>query len=126
MARIVPLVAAFSLAAQLIFFVGLGFLAFDLASLVNIVAPQMEQDPSHLTQYIRETFESYGPTIGTGLLGAVATYAVYLKSAFRATWFLRGTKILAWLWLPLIPIGTLIGIVLLGASREEVEDPVAT
>ena len=121
MASILPFLAGLSLAAQLVFFLGLGFLVFDLASLVNIVTPEMHQDSSLLTPYIRETFESYGPTVGVGVLGAIATYVVYYKTTFRALWFLRGTRVLGWLWLPFIPVGTFIGIVLLGARRDAVE-----
>lgn len=90
-------------------------------SLVNVVTPEMEQDSSLLVPYIRETFESYWPALGVGVIGAVVSCIVCLKSDFRASWYLRGTHILGWLWLPFIPIGTLIGIVLLGARKSALE-----
>lgn len=93
----------------------------DLFSLMNVMTPEMEEDSSLLVPYIRETLDSYRPALGIGVIGAVVSYIVYLKSDFRAAWYLRGTRILGWLWLPFIPIGTLIGIVLLGARRSAIE-----
>ena len=119
------ILAALSIATQSVFFVGFGFFIFDLFSLTYIITPEMEQDPSLLHPYIRETVNSYRFAFGIGILGSIATYLIYLKSNFREQWFLRCTRVLAWLWLPFIPIGTIIGIVLLGARKDAVESQAA-
>jgi hypothetical protein len=116
--RIRTVIAAASLIAQGVFFFGSVFLLADLFSLVNIITPKMEEDPSLLVPYIRETLVSYEPLIGIGVVGAIVTYAIYFNKACRARWFVKGTRVLGWLWLPFIPIGTVIGIVLLGASGD--------
>ena len=115
------LIAAASLIAQAVFFAGFGWMLVDMISLLNIVTPEMEEDSSLLVPYIRETLDSYHPFLGIGVIGAIASYVIYFKSDFRASWYLKGTRILGWLWLPFIPIGTLIGIVLLGARRSAIE-----
>ena len=93
----------------------------DMFSLVYVMTPEMEEDTSLLIPYIRETVDSYRPALGVGVIGAVVSYIIYLKSDFRAPWYLKGTRTLGWLWLPFIPIGTLIGIVLLGARKSAIE-----
>ena len=118
------LIAAASLIAQVVFFIGFGWMLVDMYSLVHVMTPAMEEDSSLLVPYIRETFDSYRRVLGIGIVGAVVSYLIYLKSDFRASWYLKGTRILGWLWLPLIPIGTLIGVVLLGARKAAIE-PVA-
>ena len=112
--------AAASLAAQAVFFVGLAFATYDVISVVRVFGPQVE-DASMLVPYLRETLDSYQPTLASGIVGAIVGYAVLFKSGFRASWFLSGTRIVGWLWLPFVPIGTLIGIVLLGARRSALD-----
>jgi hypothetical protein len=119
--HIKSLFAAASLVAQAVFFVGFAWMLVDMFSLVNVMTPEMERDSSLLIPYIRETADSYRPALGIGVLGAIASYIIYFKSDFRKSWYLKGTRILGWLWLPFIPIGTLIGIVLLGARRSAIE-----
>jgi hypothetical protein len=119
--NIKSLIAAASLVAQVVYFVGFGWMLVDMFSLVNVVTPEMEEDSRLLVPYIRETFDSYRPALGIGIIGAVVSYMIYLKSDFRASWYLNGTRILGWLWLPFIPIGTLIGAVLLGARKSAIE-----
>jgi len=87
----------------------------DMFSLVNVVLPTMGPGSSSLTPYIRETFESYLPTLGVGVAGAVASWIIYRKSDFQASWYLRGARILGWLWVTVVPVGVLLGIGMLGA-----------
>lgn len=107
-----------SLTAEVLFFVGLAFLVSDLWSLQYIITPAMEDDPLLLTPYIEETVASYGPVYGVGLLGAIANFVLISRIRFHARWFLNGSRFIAWLWMPLLPVGTLIGVVLLGSARE--------
>ncbi len=81
----------------------------------------MEEDSSLLIPYIRETFVSYQPLLGVGVIGAIVSYVIYVKKIFRASWYLKGTRVVGWLWLPFVPIGTIIGIVLLGARKAAIE-----
>ena len=90
-------------------------------SLVNVITPEIEKDSSLLLPYIRETAASYRPALGIGIIGSIVSLFVYLKTDFRAPWYLKGTQIIGWLWLPLVPVGTLIGIVLLGARKSALE-----
>ena len=112
------ILALASLTAEVLFFVGLVFLASDLWSLHYVVTPAMEDDPLLLTPYIEETVASYGPVYGIGLIGAIANFVLVSRAGFHARWFLKATRFIAWLWMPLLPIGTLIGVVLLGSARE--------
>ena len=103
------------------FFLGLPFLVADLVGLRYVITPEMEQDSSLLVPFIRETIVSYQPLVGIGVIGAIVTYIVYYKYEYDAPWFLTATRVLGWLWMPFIPIGTLIGIVLLGARRSALD-----
>ncbi len=120
------LFASICLAAQGLFFVGFGFLLADLASLVNIITPEMEQDSTLLTPYIAETFKSYLPLLGVGIIGAVTDFILLSKVKYWASWFLKESRVIGWLWLLFVPIGTIIGVVLLGARREAIKTLAAT
>lgn len=116
-----PIVAALSLIAQAVFFIGYVFLLADLYGLTYIITPAMEEDPSLLAPYIRETIVSYQSVIGIGIVGAIVAVVIYQRKIYSADWFLAGTRVAGWLWLPFVPVGTIIGIVLLGARREAIE-----
>ncbi|MGI9225459.1 MAG: hypothetical protein ACR2QX_13330 [Woeseiaceae bacterium] len=121
MKNIKSIIAAASLIAQATFFVGFVFLLVDLFNLTNIITPDMEEDSSLLVPYILETIASYQPLLGIGVIGAIVSYVIYFKKILRAPWYLTGTRVVGWLWLPVVPIGTVIGIVLLGARKAAIE-----
>lgn len=118
------LLAAASLIAQVVFFVGFAWMVVDIFSLVNVMTPEMKEDTSLLVPYIRETLYSYLSVLGVGIIGVTASCIIYLKSNFRASWYLKGTRILGWLWLLLLPVGTLLGLVLLGARKSAIQSAV--
>ncbi len=106
-----------SLLAQGVFFLGFVFMMRDLLTFPpELVTP--ESDPDLVRHYIAETFASYRQSLGIGILGAVATWLIISRAELDDDAFLTTARVLAWLWLPFIPIGTLIGIVILGARRE--------
>ena len=115
------IIAVAGLVAQVLFFVGLVFLLVDLNNLKYVMTPEMQEDSSLLVPYLRETLVSYYPVYGIGFIGAVVCYVVLYKKLIDRTWFVKSTRLLAWLWLPFVPVGTLVGIVLLGASKEAIE-----
>lgn len=82
----------------------------------------MLEDSNSLIPFIEETFDSYRPALGIGVVGAIVSCVIYLKSEFRAPWYLRGTRILGWIWLPFLPVGTVIGIALLALRKSAIED----
>ena len=104
------IIAAASLLAQIAFFVGFYFLSADLLSLRYVIAPEMRE--GSLFPYIRETIASYQAVLWTGLIGAVICGVFYFKKLVVARWFMAGARVLAWLWILLIPISTVAGIVL--------------
>lgn len=111
--RAMSIIAAASLVAQAAFFVGFGFLVADLLSLRNVVTPEMGEGSRVLVRYVQETVASYQAVLWTGFIGALAWYLIYLRQIFRARWYLTGTRVLGWMWLLLLPIGTGVGIVLI-------------
>ena len=113
--------AAFAVAcvvAQVLFFIGILFLFSDLYGLRFLITPAIEQSPMLLAPYVKETVISYWPVYGIGLVGAIANFLLVSRFEYRAAWFLKVTRIISWFWIPLIPIGTLAGIILLGAARK--------
>lgn len=106
-----------SLVAQAVFFLGFVFMMRDVFTLPpELVTP--DSDPELVRNYIAETIQSYRQALGIGILGAIATWLIISRAELDDTAFLTTARVLAWLWLPFIPIGTLIGIVILGARRE--------
>lgn len=105
------------LVAELLFFIGIIFLISDLFGLRFVITPTMEDDLMLLAPYVRETLVSYAPVFCIGLLGVIANFVLVSRIEYRAAWFLKVTRVISWLWLPLIPIGTLVGIVLLRSTR---------
>ena len=107
------IIAAASLLAQAAFFVGIYFLAADLLSLSNVIAPDRPSEPGLLASYARETITSYQAVLWAGVSGAIVFFGIYLKNALRAHWFLAGARVLGWMWFLLIPVSTLVGVVLI-------------
>lgn len=122
MSRVRGLLAASGLAAQIVFFVGIGFLLSDLYGLRNVVTSAMEDDPMLLAPFVEETVVSYNAVYVAGLLGALLIFVLITRARYHDSWFLWGTRISSWLWMPLIPIGTLIGVVLLRSARRAAEE----
>ncbi len=113
--------AAFAVAcvvAQVLFFIGILFLFWDLYGLRFVITPAMEKDLMLLAPYVKATVISYWPVYGVGLVAAIVHVVLVSRFEYRATWFLRVTRLVSWFWMPLIPIGTLVGVFLLGSARE--------
>lgn len=111
MTKAISIIAAMGLVAQAAFFVGFGFLAADLLSLTYTIAPEMRE--GSLVPFVEETIASYRAILWTGLISAAVHSVIYVRRLVRAPWFLAGTRVLAWLWLLLLPIGAVVAIVLI-------------
>ena len=83
---------------------------------------------ARFSAYWDEKYISYRPYVGIGVLGGISSWIVLRYLNFRDEWFLTATKILGWLWIPLIPIGTAVGILILSGRPAELKknEPAAT
>lgn len=117
-----PFLATASLLAQVVGLFSLGYLCFDLMTLPDALIEPAAGDEALVRQYIAETVVSYGAWLGAGLLGGVTAWLLILKDGYRAGWFLTTSRVLAWLWMPLIPPGTLLGVLILSARAAAFEE----
>lgn len=106
--------AGASVAAQVVGLLSIGFMVFDLATLPESLMTQAA-DTAAVNQYIYETVVSYGAWVGAGMVAAIVAWLLILKGEYTAGWFLRVSRVLAWSWLPLIPAGTIVGVLVLSA-----------
>ena len=111
------MLAAMALAGQVMFFVGLVFMFLDLFAIPDALFPGREFTAEEIAPFISETIASYGPLLGLGVAGAVVTWLLLIRGYYRAAWFLKASRVFAWLWVPLIPVGPVIGVLLLAAGR---------
>lgn len=121
MTIIKSLLAATGVVAQIVGFASLGFMMFDLALSADVLVQQAAGNDATLQRLIVETVYSYGPYFGVGVVGAIVCWLLILKGKYRAEWFLRTSRVLAWAWMPLIPVGTVLGALVLSARAAAVE-----
>lgn len=95
---------------------------FDLLSLPNAVFPGQDVSVRDLIPYMVETIDSYQSILGVGIVGAITAWLLILKGRYRASWFLSASRVFGWLWMPLIPVGTVLGVLLL-RSRSKAISP---
>lgn len=106
-----------SLGAQTVYLVGFVFLLIDLYGLGYMMTPAMRESPTLLAPYILDTVFSYWSTIGIGMIGAMMAWALCSRGNYRKSWYLNGIRLFGYLWLPFVPVGTLIGVVLLHTHK---------
>ncbi len=109
-----------ALAAQLIAFVTLWYLMSDLVTLPSVLFPAGEYTIGQLLPHVVETMISYWAAFVVGAAGAATAALLMLRFHFQPTWFLFACRIFGWIWMPLIPVGTAIGLGLLVACRRAV------
>ena len=107
-------------------FVGLGFMLFDLFSLPDALFPDRDFTAEEIAPYLVETIDSYIPVLGVGIVGAIVAWLLILKGRYWATWFLNASRVFGWLWMPFIPVGTVLGALLLSSRAHAVESQDAT
>lgn len=110
MTRTLSTIAAVSLLAQAVFFVGFGFLVADLLGLPKVITPGMRE--GSLFPFIRETVASYQAVLWPGFAGAIICGVIYIKKAILARWFLAGARAMLWFWFLLVSISIVVGVVL--------------
>ena len=114
--------AGASLITQIVGLLSIGFMVFDLATLPESLMAQAPDDTALVNQYVFETVASYGAWIGAGLAAALVAWLLILRGKYTASWFLRVSRVLAWSWLPLVPVGTLVGVLVLRARAAAIAD----
>ena len=93
-------------------------MCFEFFTLPAELMQQFTADAEAVRQYLVETFASWQPWPIVGIVGAVLGASLILNGRCRDAWFLATSRVLAWLWLPLVPVGTLVGaLVLIARSR---------
>ena len=114
--------AGASVITQIVGLLRIGFMVFDLATLPESLMAQAADDTALVDQYVFETVASYGAWIGAGLAAALVAWLLILRGKYTASWFLRVSRVLAWSWLPLVPVGTLVGVLVLRARAAAIAD----
>jgi len=114
--------AGASLITQVVGLLSIGFMVFDLATLPETLMAQAADDTALVNQYVFETVASYGAWVGAGVAGAIVAWLLILKGKYMTAWFLKVSRVLAWSWLPLIPVGTLVGVLVLSARAAAIAD----
>ncbi len=116
------LIAAICLAAQLVGLVAIYWMVFEFVTLPDELFRQFTADTQAIQRYVVETGASWQPLPFVGVVGAVAGWLVILNGRCRDAWFLATSRVIAWLWLPVIPVGTVIGVLVLFARRRAIRN----
>ncbi len=111
--------------AQVLGLSSIGFMLFDLFTFPDELVAGAG-DAKALTPFIEETIASYRPYFGTGVVGAIAAWLLILKGRYWADWFLKTSRIISWIWMPVVPVGTVLGILVLSARSVAIESRKAT
>ena len=116
------IIAAVSIIAQVAGFLAIGWMFYDLFTFPEALFESASGDTELIQQYIAETVLSYRPGLGVGALGAIASWLLILKGRFHSAWFMKTARVLAWVWMPLVPIGTVLGVLVLSARASALEE----
>ena len=106
-----------ALLAQLAAFVSIAYLISDLAGLPRVFFPAGDWTIALLLPHVLETTVSYWGAFLLGAAGATVAALLIFSSRLDARWFVVSCRVVGWLWIPLVPIGTVLGILLLRARR---------
>jgi len=116
------LVAAVSIAAQLAGLVAIYWMCFEFFTLPDELLRQFTANTEATQRYLVETFSSWQPWPFLGFVGALVSWLLILNGRCRDAWFLAISRVLAWIWLPVIPVGTLIGALVLIARTKAIRE----
>jgi len=114
--------AGISVLAQVIGLLSIVFLVVDIVTLPDSLIEQAAGETALVNQYLVETIESYRWWLPAGAVGGIVAWLLILKGRYRADWFLKTSRVLAWIWMPLIPAGTAIGVLVLSARAAAIAD----
>lgn len=112
------LIAGICVAAQLVGLVATYWMFFEFFTLPDELLQQFTADTETAERYLAETFASWQPWPFLGFVGAFVGWLLILNGRCRDAWFLAVSRVLAWIWLPLIPVGTVIGALVLRARAQ--------
>ena len=119
------LIAAICVVAQLVGLVAIYWMFFEFFTLPDELAEQFMADNESAQHYIFETIDSWQPWPFVGFVSAVVGWLLILNGRCRDAWFLGTSRVLAWIWLPVIPVGTVIGALVLSARAKAIRAEVA-
>lgn len=116
------LLAVASVVAQVIGLLSFGFMMYDIFTLPPALTEQIGGDTVRDQQYVLETVLSYLAWVTAGIVGAIVAWLLILKNRYRAPWYLRTSRVIAWSWMLLFPIGTGLGVLVLRARAAAITD----
>ncbi len=116
------LIAAISVAAQLVGLVAIYWMFYEFFTLPDELLQQFTADTKTIERYLAETFASWQPWPFVGFVGAVVGWLLIFNGRCRDAWFLAMSRVLALVWLPLIPVGTVIGVMVLFAHARAMRE----
>ncbi len=114
-------IAAISVGAQVVGLACIAFMLFEFYASIDKLIEIAAGDKAVLKRLVLETVASYGPYIGIGIIGAISTWLLILKGRYRTAWYLKTTRVLAWMWMAFIPVGTALGVLVLSARSAAIE-----
>ena len=115
-------VGAISLITQATGFLAIGWMFYDLFTLPDALFEQAGDDTQVIVDAIVDTIASYRPITGAGIVAAFVTWLLILKGRYASSWFLVPARVFAWMWMPLIPVGTIVGVLVLSARSAVLKD----
>ena len=115
-------VAAVSIIAQLVGFVAIFWILFEFFTLPDELRQQFFASTETTRRYVVETVDSWQPWPAVGLVGVIVGWLLIMKAWCRDPWFLATSRVLAWIWLVIFPIGTVMGALVLSARARAIRD----
>jgi len=112
--------AALCILAQAIGLLAFGWMMFEFMTLPAELLEQIVADREFAKSFVAETLESYRLWAFYGIVAAIGAWALIARGWYRASWFLASSRVLAFLWLPLVPVGTLLGLLILRARSRTI------
>lgn len=102
-----------SLLLQAIGLIGIAYLISDLLVLPGVLFADSNWTLAELFPYAIETVLGYWLAFLVPAIGATIAVALVQTGRFRAGWFLALCRIAGWIWVPILPIGPVLGFALL-------------
>lgn len=111
--------AAISLVLQLFYVLALLEAMTTTVKLIQIVSLYGKGDPKMMAGGISVMLVDLFAGAAIGLVGVAIAWWVLRDRKSRPLWFVTTSKVLAWAWIPFIPVGTVIGVLMLRWCKPE-------
>lgn len=113
MAFLKQAVAVLCALAQGVFFLIIPVAVIQLFDVPDGLVETSGLNLKHLASHIAEVLSTYQPLTGAGIIGGVLSWVVMVHWQYRPIWFLKVTQVLGWAWILFIPIGWVLGTLIL-------------